>query len=171
MGIFKQIGSLRNRLNPLKALQAGADRIEQHKTEAFIEMDKQIPAPKREIREGTSLCFSSTSNVFTADRLTDEEIDAKLAELEKKSNFAHDYMDMLDSVQISKPKELTEIDYAFRNKDQLQRPTDPVIEQRKRFELEGTVPRGKCRPNDLVDIIVVSRFHGIQKSCKLYHSE
>ena len=79
-----------------------------------------------------------------------------MAELEKKSNFAHDYMAMLDSVQISKPKELTEIDYAFRNKDQLQRPMDPVIEQRKRFELEGTVPRGKCRPNDLVDIIVVS---------------
>ena len=100
--------------------------------------------------------MNSEIRFFVADRLTDEEIDAKLAELEKKSNFAHDYMDMLDSVQISKPKELTEIDYAFRNKDQLQRPTDPVIEQRKRFEMEGTVPRGKCRPNDLVDIIVVS---------------
>ena len=52
MGIFKQIGSLRNRLNPLKAIKAGADRIEQHKTEAFLEMDKKVPAPKREIKEG-----------------------------------------------------------------------------------------------------------------------
>ena len=65
MGIFKQIGSLRNRLNPLKAVKAGADRIEQYKTEAFLEMDKKVPAPKREIREGLTFFYTITNIIIS----------------------------------------------------------------------------------------------------------
>ena len=70
--------------------------------------------------------------------------------------MSHDYTDMLNSQTIVKPKELEEVDYALRNRDSLRRPTDPLTEQRKKFEMEGTVPHGKCKPHDLVDIVTVS---------------
>jgi len=142
MGIFKQIGSMKNRLNPFKAAvnaaYKSADKIEQNIADAHMEMEKQIPAPKFEMHP---------------DMLSDAEIDARLAELEKKATMSHDYTDMLNSQTIVKPKELEEVDYALRNRDSLRRPTDPLTEQRKKYEMEGSVPHGKCKPTDLVDIV------------------
>ena len=71
--------------------------------------------------------------------------------------MSHDYTDMLNSQTIVKPKELEEVDYALRNRDSLRRPTDPLTEQRKKYEMEGSVPHGKCKPTDLVDIVTVSK--------------
>ena len=146
MGIIKQLGALKKRLNPVKyavnAAQKEVNKVEQNITDAHVEMDKHIPSPKFEM---------------SPDLLSDAEIDARLAQLEKSSKFSHDYTDMLNAQMIVKPQELSEIDYAQRNREQLRRPEDPVIEERKKYDFHGQVPHGKCKPHDLVDIITVKK--------------
>ena len=144
MGIIKQLGALKSRLNPIKyavnAVQKEANKVEQNISDAHVEMDKHVPSPKFEM---------------SPDLLTDAEIDARLAQLEKSAKFSHDYTDMLNAQTIVKPQELSEIGYAQRNKEQLRRPLDPLVEERKKFDFHGKVPHGKCKPHDLVDIITV----------------
>ena len=83
-----------------KTVVSGVDKIEENKTAAFSELDKATPAP--------SLFETSP------DRLTDAEIDAKLAELEKQTAASTDYLGRLNSVEIAKPAVLSEISYAER---------------------------------------------------------
>ena len=150
MGLFRQIGAKLGKgavKNAAKAsatetpkpklgflgrkIAAEVDKIEDNKTAAFSELDKATPAP--------SLFETSP------DRLTDAEIDAKLAELEKQTAANTDYLGRLNSVEISKPAVLSEISYAEREP---RKPKEILPEDNK-------VPKGKCRPEDLVDIISV----------------
>lgn len=147
MGMIKQLGAtLKSRLNPIKyavnAAQKEAHKIEQNINDAHQELDKHVPSPKFEM---------------SPDLLTDAEIDARLAQLEASSKLTHDYTDMLNAQTIVKPSELSEIDYAQRNREQLRRPLDPIIEERKKYDFDGKVPHGKCKPHDLVDIITNNR--------------
>ena len=58
---------------------------------------------------------------------------------------------MLDSVKISKPVELNEIDYAIRHVAEAK----SLEADQTQFEEKKKVPKGKCTPDDLVDIITV----------------
>ena len=153
MGLFRQIGAKLGKGVVKNAAKASAaetvepkmgflqkqiskqvEKIEDNKTAAFNELDKTTPAP--------SLFETSP------DRLTDAEIDAKLAELEKQTAANTDYLGRLNSVEISKPAVLSEISYAER-------------EPRKPKELspdDNIIPKGRCRPEDLVDIISVRNY-------------
>lgn len=114
-----------------KTVVSQVEKIEDNKTAAFSELDKSTPAP--------SLFETSP------DRLTDAEIDAKLAELEKQTAANTDYLGRLNSVEIAKPAVLSEISYAEREPRKQKEPSPE----------DDKVPKGKCRPEDLVDIISV----------------
>ena len=59
--------------------------------------------------------------------------------------MGRNYLEMLDSVHISKPIELKEIDYAIQDQEN---------KKEKKIHKEK-MPKGKCTPSDLVDIITV----------------
>ena len=61
-------------------------------------------------------------------------------------------MEMLDSVQIAKPIELTEIDYAVRH-------TETKTYSQKDPKEKKKLPKGKCTADDLVDIITVQYYN------------
>lgn len=111
------------------------EHVHKNQELAFEEMEKKIPAPKFELN---------------SDLLSEEEIDRKLKELEKSSSFTTSYMEMLDSVQIAKPIELTEIDYAVRH-------TETKTYSQKDPKEKKKLPKGKCTADDLVDIITNHR--------------
>merc|ERR1712130_37246 len=156
MGIFKQIGALvGKRAVPkpkssdapavsgiLNTFVKEADDKKRYQEAALLEAQKHIPAPViQEDARGI---------------LSEEAIDAKLKELERKNAFSPDYLDMLEDVDVKKPVELDEIDSAL---------TQHRYSARKRFSArddnfvgeevgEGsTLPKGKCLPGTLADII------------------
>merc|ERR1712183_912471 len=55
-----------------------------------------------------------------------------------------DYLGRLNSVEISKPAVLSEISYAEREPRKIKQDNSPD---------DNKIPKGKCRPEDLVDII------------------
>lgn len=150
MGIFKQIGAALGRktkdsvattpsiISRMKApfdIKSQVDKIAQNKEDAFAELEKIKLAPVRVER--------------SADHFSEEEIEAKLRSLEMEKATPRDFLSMLSDVDISKPKELEEIDRALHPRASNKYAPGPRSADDEPKEL----PRGKAYPPMLVDII------------------
>jgi hypothetical protein len=83
-------------------------------------------------------------------------IDAKLKELEKMNNFSPDYLNMLDTIEVSKPIELEEIGSTLTGKNNKKFNPKKYEENERKKQMEDKLPKGKCHSATLVDIISVS---------------
>ena len=90
--------------------------------------------------------------------MSDEAIDKKLKELEQQNSFSPDYLNMLNSHDVHKPKELDEIGSALDAQYAKKNPsnTTPLEMRAKKSEEPEKIPRGRCEPYILADIITVS---------------
>ena len=149
MGVFKQLGALIGRKAPKQTVvnaprAATKTELKMHKTQeaAYEEMEKHILAPV--IREDKQQTMS------------EDEIDKKLKELEKQNAFAPDYISMLDNVDVKKPVELDEIGSTLnRPAGERYKPRTNTTAPVGKVETKIDIPRGKCDPGTLADIITV----------------
>lgn len=152
MGVFKQLGALIGKgtkpklnipkMNPLlRPLAKEVQKLDQYQDAAYAEMEKNILAPViREDSRGT---------------LSEEDIDRKLKELEERNSFPPDYINMLDSVEVNKPRELDEIGSTL-NQPMEDRYSPSKYKKSLSYEGDETknpIPKGKCDPGVLADMI------------------